>query len=181
MQITVYSTLSIGVHDPFSDFATGPYTLRQLIRCQQEFHGSPRYDWVVVYDLADKDFETRQGIDRYLFAQVRLLFGIKHNEQAHYLAYLEWYDIVDVPGVKDANGRVKMVARDPETQMAVAVRSGRFNVVSVSSIIRAVHMQPLFKERDSARKAFVDKLGVYSFNSYFVNRFADRVSWEELY
>lgn len=135
-----------------------------------------------MYDLADKDFETRQGIDRYLFAQLRLLFGIKHHEQTHHLAYLEWYDITDVPGLPEADGRIKMVARDPETQMAVAVKSGRFNIVPVNAIIRAVHMQPLFAERDSARRASsADKLDVYSFDSYLVNRFADRVSWEELY
>ena len=109
----------------------------------------------MVYDLADEDLETREGIDRYLFTQVRLLCEFKRNEQIHHLAYVEWYDIVDVPGTKDANGRTKMVARDPETQMAVVARSGRF--------IRAVHMQSLFDDRDSARKGFADKLDGYSF------------------
>ena len=74
-----------------------------------------------------------------------------------------------------------MVARDPETQMAVAVRSGQFNIVSVNAIVRAVHMQPLFVERDSARKAYANKLDVYSFNSYLVNKYVDRGSWEEFF
>jgi len=74
-----------------------------------------------------------------------------------------------------------MVARDPETQMFVAERSEEFNVVSVDAIIRAVHMQPLFEEQDSARKVLANKLDVYSFHSYLVNKYADRVSWEELY
>ena len=64
--------LSIAVHDPFSDNESA--TSSQLIWCHQKFHGSPRYDWVAVYDLADKDFDQRQGTDRYLFGQVRLLF-----------------------------------------------------------------------------------------------------------
>ena len=74
-----------------------------------------------------------------------------------------------------------MVSRDPETQMAVAVRSGQFNVVSVNAIIRAVHMQPLFQEYDSARKLLAAHSDVYSLNSYLVNKYADRVSWEELF
>jgi len=134
-QITIYTSLSIGVHNPFVDTETAQNVIRQLIRCKQQFYGSPRYDWVAVYDFADQKFNTRQGIDKYLFAQVRLLFTIKQDGQIHRLAYLEWYNITDVPNVER-----KTVARDPQTQMAVAVRSKKFNVVSVNAIIRMVHM-----------------------------------------
>jgi len=131
-----------------------------------------------VYDLADKKFETRQGIDKYLFAQVRLLFEIVQDNRIHRLAYLEWYNIVDVPEVFNSS---RKVPRDPETGMAVAVRSGQFNIVSVDAIVRAVHMQPLFEDCNSAQKAMACKLDVYSFDSYLVNKFADRISWEDLY
>jgi hypothetical protein len=136
-----------------------------------------------VFDLADKDFQKRQGIDKYLFAQVRVLFEITQNEKVHQLAYLEWYKITDVPEapVSKKVKKVKMVTRDPETQMAVAVRSGQFNVVSVNAIIRAVHMQPLFQEHNSAQKHLAANLDMYSFDSYLVNKYADRVSWEELF
>jgi len=74
-----------------------------------------------------------------------------------------------------------MVPHDLETNMAVAIRSGEFNVVSVNAIIRSVHMQPLFVECDSARQALMNNRDAYSFDSYFVNKFADRGSWEELF
>jgi len=186
IQIAIYTTLSITVHDPFS--VNESASMRQLIRCHQKFHGSPRYDWIAVYDLADKNFGQRQGIDRYLFGQARLLFELQQNEDIYHLAYLEWYDITDVPSIEaqaDSDGSLrrtqKMVPRDPETNMAVAIRSGEFNVVSVNAIIRSVHMQPLFMERDSARQALMNNRDAYSFDSYFVNKFADRGSWEELF
>jgi len=71
----------------------------------------------VLYDLVDKQFEIRQGIDKYLFAQVRLLFKIEQDRQVHRLAYLEWYNIVDIedPGTKT------IVSHDCETGMAVAM------------------------------------------------------------
>ncbi len=150
-QITIYTVLSIGVFNPFADNELASDICRQLIRCKQQFHGTPRYDWVAVYDLSDKDFKKRQGIDKYLFAQVRLLFKIKQENKIHQLAYLEWYNITDVSEIPESpRTRAKMAARDPETQMAVAVRSGKFNVVSVNAIVRQVHMQPLFEERNSA-------------------------------
>ena len=181
-QITIYTVLSIGVFNPFTDNELASDICRQLIRCKQQFHGTPRYDWVVVYDLSDKDFKKRQGIDKYLFAQVRLLFKIKQENKIHQLAYLEWYNITDVSEIPESpRTRAKMAARDPETQMAVAVRSGKFNVVSVNAIVRQVHMQPLFEERNSARKKLTEKLDVYSFDSYLINKFADQMSWEELF
>jgi hypothetical protein len=134
-----------------------------------------------LYDLADKDFRKRQGIDKYLFAQVRVLFKINHELKVHHLAYLEWYSITDVPEDPEVSGRIKMVPRDPGTQMAVAVRSNKFNVVSVDAIIRAIHMQPLFEECDSAQKLLADNLDVYSLDLYLVNKYADRISWEELF
>ena len=167
LQITVYTTLSIGVHDPFALTDT---TFRQLIRCTQNFHGSPRYDWVALYDLADKNFETRHGIDKYLFAQVHLLFDIEQDNEIHHLAYLEWYNITDVPENPE-NPRI--VSRDPETGMAITVWSGKFNIVSVNAIVRGVHMQPVFEERDSARKALAEQLDAYSFDSYMLNKYAD--------
>ena len=97
------------------------------------------------------------------------------------LAYLEWYNITDVLGTPETGRRVQLVPRDPETQMAVAVKSGEFNVVSVNAIIRAVHMQPLFAKQDSARKALENHLNEYSFNSYLVNKYADQNSWEDLF
>ena len=176
----MYTSLSIGVRDPYSQTEQSLDAYRQIVRCKRQFHGTPRYDWVVVYDLADKDFQKRQGIDKYLFAQVRALFEITHNEKVHQLAYLEWYNITDVPEASVPE-KTKMVSRDPETQMAVAIRSGEFNVVSVNAIIRAVHMQPLFQDCDSARKLLAGNLDVYSLNSYLVNKYVDRVSWEELF
>src|SRR3954470_285411 len=176
----MYTSLSIGVRDPYSQIEQSSDTFRQIVRCKRQFHGTPRYDWVVVYDLEDKDLQQRQGLDKYLFAQVRILFETTHKEKVHQLAYLEWYNITDVPEVL-VPGKIKMVARDPETQMAIAVRSYQFNVVSVNAIIRAVHMQPLFQEHDSARKHLAANLDMYSFDSYLVNKYADRISWEGLY
>lgn len=91
---------------------------------------------------------------------------------------MEWYDITDVP--KNPEER-ELVARDPETRMAVAVRSGRFNVVSVNSIVRAVHMQPLFEDHDSAQRLLAAKSDVYSVDTYLVNKYVDRLSWEEIF
>ena len=133
-----------------------------------------------MYDLEDKDLQQRQGLDKYLFAQVRILFETTHKEKVYQLAYLEWYNITDVPEVS-VPGKIKMVARDLETQMAIAVWSNQFNVVSVNAIIWAVHMQPLFQEHDSARKHLAANLDMFSFDSYLVNKYADRISWEELY
>jgi hypothetical protein len=130
-----------------------------------------------VYDLADKHFQKRQGMDKYLFAQVRMLFEITHNHKVHQLAFLEWYNITDIP----VPGQSIAAARDPETKMAIAVRSKQFNIVSVNAIIRTVHMQPLFLECDSAQKLLAGNLDVYSLDSYIVNKYADRVSWEELF
>jgi len=161
-----------------------PNAFRQLIRCHQKFHGSPRYDWVAVYNFADKNFDQRQGIDQYIVGQVRLLFELEQDDEVHYLAYLEWYNITDVPSISDIalGGRQRKGApRDPETNMAIADRSREFNIVAVDAIIRAVHMQPLFAERDSARRALANNLDSYSFDSYLVNKFADRGSWEELF
>ena len=131
----------------------------------------------MLYDLADKQFEIRQDIDKYLFAQVHLLFKIEQDRQVHRLAYLEWYNIVDIVDPSTKN----MVSRDYETGMAVAMRTGQFNVVSVDAIVRTVHMQPFFEECDSARKNLAGGLNVYSFHSYLVNKYVDRVSWEELF
>ena len=124
----------------------------------------------------DNNFEKQEGIDKYLFAWVHLLFEIEQNEVMYHLAYLEWYNITDVPGTLETGRRVQLVPRDPETQMAVAVKSGEFNVVSVNAIIRAVHMQPLFTKQDSAQKALENHLNEYSFDSYLVNKYADRNS-----
>jgi len=132
---------------------------------------------VVLYDIADKQFKTRQGLDRYLIAQVHLMFKIHQNGVLYQLAYLEWFNIEDIVD----SVTKKKVPRDLETGMAVAVRSGHFNVVSVDAIIRTVHMQPLFEDCDSARKSLANGLNVYSFRSYLVNKYADRVSWEELF
>jgi hypothetical protein len=173
--------LSIGVRDPYAQNEQLPDIFRQIVRCKRQFHGTPRYDWVVVYDLMDKNFRKRQGIDKYLFAQVQVLFKIKQGTTVHDLAYLEWYNITDVPEDPEVSGRIKMVARDPETQMAVAVQSGQFNVMSVNAIIRIVHMQPLFEEHDSAQKLIAANLDVYSFDSYLINKYADRLSWDELF
>ena len=174
--------LSIAVHDPFSDNESAMSS--QLIWCHQKFHWSPWYDWVAVYGLTDKDFDQQQGIDWYLFGQVHLLFELKQNEDIYHLAYLEWYDITDVPdevSEAQAGSRGKMVPRDPETNMAVAIKSGEFNVVSVNAIVQSVHMQPLFMECDSAHQSLMNKKNEYSFDSYLVNKFADRGSWEELF
>jgi hypothetical protein len=177
--------LSIGVWDPFAidrhSNVNEQSFIRQIIRCKKEFHGTPRNDWVVIHDFADEEFEKRQGIDKYLFAQVRLLFKLTQDEVVHNLAYLEWYDITDVPAIPEDEEEIEMVARDPETQMAVAVRSGRFNVVSVDCIVRAVHMIPLFKEYNSARQHVASNANVHSFDTYLVNKYADRLSWEEIF
>ena len=151
--------------------------LRQLVRCKQQFHGSSRYDWVVLYDVADKKLNTRQEIDKYLFAQVRLFFKIQQDDKVHQLAYVEWFNIVDV----DDPRTKKKIPRDLETGMAVAEWTGQFNVVSVDAIVRTVHMQPLFEECDSARKSSASKLDVCSIQSYLVNKYADYISWEELF
>ena len=106
----------------------------------------PRYDLVVLYDLADKEFNTREGIDRYIFSQVHLFFELVQDNIVHKFAYLEWYNITDVP---EGN---KMVPRDLETRMHVASRSGEFNIVCVDAIIRMVYMQPFFKDCDLVQK-----------------------------
>ena len=169
----IYTVLSIGVSDPFVN------TFHQLICCKQQFHGTCWYDWVVLYDLADKDFKIQQGIDKYLFAQVLLLFAIEQNNEVYRLAYLEWYNITDISEISE--GKVQMVAWDSETHIATAIWSRKFNVVSVNAIIRAVHMQPLFQDHDSAQKMLENKLDAYSFDRYLVNKYVDRVSWEELF
>jgi hypothetical protein len=168
------------VCDPYAQTGS-PDIFRQIVRCNRQFFGTPRYDWVVLYDLADNNFEKRQGIDKYLFAQVHVLFEIKHENSIHHLAYLEWFDITDVAEDPKVLGKITMVTRDPETQMAVAVRSGKFNVVSVNAIIRTVHMQPLFPEQDSAQNLLKANLDVYSFHSYLVNKYVDRISWDEIF
>src|SRR5208337_2470044 len=110
------------------------------------------------------------------------MFELKQNDKVYHLGYLEWYDITDIPSISGAGGkRMKMIPRDPETNMAVAIKSREFNIVSLDAIIQAVHMQPLFAECDSAHQALANKLDVYSFDLYIVNKFADWGSWEKLF
>lgn len=169
--------MSILVHNPFPK-SKSQETIRQLIRCKRLFHGAPRLDWIATYDLADENLQERQGIDKYLFAQVHLFFEIRQKDKIFRLVYLEWFDVTDVPKVP---GRRSTVPRDPETGMAITVRSNRFSIVSVDDIIRAVHMQPLFEELDSARRALSENMNMYSFQKYVLNKYADRLSWEEMF
>lgn len=167
VQIKVFTTLSIGVRDPFSKTEVAALdNFRQILRCKRSFHGAPRYDWVGVYDLEDEEFESRNGLDKFLIGQLQLLFAIYQDNRQYNLAYIEWYDIGD---------------KDHETGMWIVTRSGNYNVVSVEAIVRGIHLQPLFDSNDVARRTLLKHNNEYSFKQYLVNKYVDRASWEELY
>src|ERR1043165_6709719 len=116
------------------------------MRCSRSFYGRPRLDWVIVYDLeklekAQKNNANAElyGISQYKFGQLQLLFGIKQHGCRHHLAYVEWFDLAG--------------HQDPDTQMFVAKRSNKFNVISVDAIIRNAHLIPFFEATNSGRIA----------------------------
>jgi hypothetical protein len=155
--------LSFLIEDTFSEDKNA--SLRQIIRAHRSFHGSPRYDWFLIYDPEQR--QDCYGIDCYKIGQALLFLETNQDKKKYYLAYVNWF------------ARRKNV--DHETGMHIVERTKKFNVIDISEIMRLVHLQPLFEERDAAIKARSKNWNVYSFDKYLVNKYSDRAIWEILY
>ena len=76
---------------------------------------------------------------------------------------------------------MKRKVRDKETGMCIIDQSQKYNIIGVEAIVQSIHLQPLFEEWNSAIKARSCNWNFYSFDTYVVNKFSDRASWEMFY
>ena len=106
-------------------------------------------------------------MDCYKISQVCLFLEVIQNSRKYYLAYVNWF--------------IKCKVSDKETGMCIIDQSQKYNVIGVEAIVQSVHLQPLFEEWDSAIKAYSLNWNVYLFDTYIVNKYIDRASWEMLY
>ena len=150
--------------DPYQEEDTD--TIKNIIRCNTEFHGHSKRDWVVVWD-SEKLQKEVYGINQYKVGQLQLLFSINQNEHRYNLAYIEWFNIAD--------------RADHETQLPIATRMKRFSVIEVSDIVRNIHLIPYFESQNSAITAKQICQDIYSFKKYLVNPYSDREAWELFY
>ena len=106
-------------------------------------------------------------MDCYKISQVCLFLEVIQNSRKYHLAYVNWF--------------IKRKVSDKETGICIIDQSQKYNVIGVEAIVQSVHLQPLFEERDSAIKAYSLNWNVYLFDTYIVNKYIDRASWEMLY
>jgi len=143
--------------------------IKNIIRCNPKFYGEPRYDWIALYDWEDliKRKEDVYGLDEFKIGQIHLLFTIEQGGTIHHLAYIQWFEISN--------------QRDPDTQMSIATRTQKFNVIGIDAIVRNIHLIPFFESQNSARTAQYLQKNIYSFDKYLVNHYSDREAWEMFY
>jgi hypothetical protein len=90
-----------------------------------------------------------------------MLFQYSHEDTVLSLAYLQYYQYLH---------------QDDDTGMLIVQRTDKYEVISVGSIARNVHMIPLF---DSCTTATDSHLDVYSYSIYLVNHFSDRAAFRD--
>ena len=106
-------------------------------------------------------------MDHYKIGQLCLFLEVIENSRKYHLAYVNWF--------------IKCKVSDKETCMCIVDQSHKYNVIGVEAIVQSVHLQPLFKEQEYAIKANSCNWSVYSFDTYVVNKYIDRASWEMFY
>jgi hypothetical protein len=169
LQITIYQSYTIFRADPYRE--SDDETIKNIIRCNRKFYNRPRYDWVVIWNTEKLEKAHQKGVelygmDQYKIGQLQLLFAINHDGSKRHLAYIEWFNI----GIPDT-----------ETKMPVTTRSGKFDVIEASTIVRSIHLIPFFKDWNSARTGREQNKDVYAYDKYLVNSYSDIEAWETFY
>jgi len=155
MQITIFKDLYIALPDPWQPGHINKY----LARCNPNFYGRPRHDWVAVLDDSYVAPADPQRNCRFKFYLIRLLFQCSYESDVMHLAYLQYFQ--------------RMRERDPETGMWIVQRTENHEIVPVSSIVRNVHLIPFFDSPTMLTDNPEYENG-YSFDMYLVNSYSDR-------
>ncbi len=138
---------------------------REIIRCNPSWYKKvSRFDTVLV--RIDPELEGMRGLR---VARVRSFFAFDHEDFSYSCALVEWFAFDDV--VPDPVTAMWIVR--PDTLDDAPVTS----VISVSSIVRACHLMPIFGQTFLPLDfSFTDSLD--AFNAYYVNSYADYHSHE---
>lgn len=140
---------------------------REIIRATPRWHGKhSRYDCVLV-----EHDDSQPGMKGLLIGRVRLFFSFRlaGQEQHHDCALVEWFSLFgDEP--------------DDETGMWIVTPDVDDNgdplrqIIHIDSIIRGVHLMPVFSEDETLPSDLHFSDSLDNFNAFFVNKFADHHS-----
>lgn len=129
----------------------------------------PRYDCVLVQvSPEDTGFRSMQA------ARVRAFFSIKHNDDTIPCALVEWYETVGNNPDPDIGMWVVKPEYTANRQRQVAA------VIHLDSIVRGVHLIPVYKKHQIARK-HVYPMTLNTFRRFYVNKYVDYHAFETIY
>lgn len=120
--------------------------IRETIRAKHKFHGTPRYDYIIV-DSAEPAHPSDPD-SSFVFAQVLCFFTISTRRLTIPLVYVQWYPRTDP--WRDCTG------------MRI-VRKGGLGIISPKCIMRSCHIVPRFHDKDKAGE----------YKTFYVNEFAN--------
>ena len=142
---------------------SGTYGMRrEHIRAISSWRGGPaRYDCVLVN--SDPDIEGTRGFE---VARVFLFFSFQHQNETYPCALIQWYSYVGIQPDEDT-GLWKI---EPDTEDD---GNPRLAIIHLDTIFRAVHLIPAYCTAEFISRDITMHSSLDSFNTFYVNRFAD--------
>lgn len=164
-KISVYHSAVAHFYAP-SDICGTKGMRRERIHAAPSWRkGAPRYDTIFVQTHPDE--EGMLGID---VAQVRIFFAFKYHGTDYHCALVDWFTRVD--DQPDADTGMWVVERDYDLN-----HQQISEVVHIDAIMRCSHLIGVYgPEPVGTHIKFSDSL--YTFHTYYVNKYADHHSFE---
>ncbi|KAF8451037.1 hypothetical protein L210DRAFT_3609213 [Boletus edulis BED1] len=135
---------------------------REHIRATPSWRrGAARYDTVLV----DSDYSPN-SINGMEVARVLCFFSIPYSNKTFPYALVHWY---------------KQIGSQPDNATGLWMdRSRELSVIHLDSVFHAVHLLPMFGNSDPIHPAVRYDTSLDAFKAYYVNKFADHHSFENL-
>jgi hypothetical protein len=142
---------------------SGRYGMRrEHIRAMSSWRsGLARYDCVLVN--SDPDIEGIRGFE---VGRVFLFFSLQHQNKTYPCALIQWYSYVGTQPDEDT-GLWKI---EPDTKDD---GSPHLAVIHLDTIFRAVHLIPAYCTAEFISKTITMHSSLDTFNTFYVNRYAD--------
>ena len=157
-QLIIYQNLVFSLPDPWNDGNTISY----IFCCRSNFHNRGSwYDWVAVAN--DNSTIKRDNATDYKILQLMLIFKyIDFGRIKHHLTYVCYFKYQSIQ------------KHDMETGLWIVNRTESYEVIPISRIVYTIHLIPLFNTQTNVTN------DMYSFESYLLNWFSDRIAFKYL-
>ncbi|KAJ2915204.1 hypothetical protein MD484_g5208, partial [Candolleomyces efflorescens] len=135
---------------------------RQMIRCNRWWRNHGRMDTILV------SMDDQAGMDGMMVAQARLFFSFSDplKGTTHHCALVNWFPTVE----RDTTATGMWVV---EREVDEADGTAPLQVIPVSTIVRGIHLLPVFGREGVLPEGFSYMESLEAFDRYYVNHFID--------